>query len=192
MRLVDWEVYALDGVSHFAAAWVENVENLGWYARHDLTLAELKNFAKEQDGARRMPVDFDMYRTSKGLRYSAVFLDNPEDLDWRLHGDLTEAGYAAKFAEYDADGFRMISFDSAPTPTQLYGGIWVENANDRGWKGRRNMTALSYGNWWHRYADEGYRQIFVGRYPTASGILYASLWRQNSERLTWQSRPDVR
>jgi CubicO group peptidase (beta-lactamase class C family) len=193
LRLVDRELYSLDGVRHYAAAWVQNVEGLGWHTKHDLTYAQLQSYFREQQEARRMPIDFDMYRASDGtVRYGLIWLDNPENLGWRLHGDLTSAGYAAKFDEYDAAGFRMLSFDSAPaSSTQLYGGIWVENANHRGWKGRRDMTATGYGNWWHRYADLGYRQIFVGRYQTAGGVSYASLWRQNNDRPDWRLRPDV-
>jgi len=193
LRLVDRELYTLNGQRHYAAAWVQNVEGLGWHTRHDLTYAQFQDYFREQQTARRMPIDFDMYRVSDGtVRYGLIWLDNPEDLGWRLHGSLTSAEYAAKFAEYDAAGFRMLSFDSAPvSSTQLYGGIWIENANHRGWKGRRDMSATGYGNWWHRYADEGYRQIFVGRYQTASGVSYASLWRQNNDRPNWRLRPDV-
>ncbi|GAB3536237.1 serine hydrolase [Phytohabitans suffuscus] len=187
-RLVDREMYVHRGVWNFSAAFVENVEKLSWHARYGLTLAELDEYAREQRKDRRMPIDFDMYRTSEGIRYGLVTLANVENRDWHLHGDLTDAQFSATFDAYDADGFRMLSFDSAPSTQQLYGGIFVDD-DGRGWRMRREMTAHQYGNWWHRYADEGLRQIFVGRYETADGVLSAQIWRQN--RPTWSSRPEV-
>jgi len=189
-RLVDREMYIHKGVWNFAAAWVENVGNLSWHAQYGLTLAQLDAYADEQRRARRMPIDFDMYRTSEGIRYGLVVLANVENLDWHLHGDLTNAQFSTTFDGYEADGFRMLSFDSAPSAKlQLFGGLWVENVDGRGWRMRRELTSHTYGNWWHRYADEGFRQIFVGRYETASGVRSAQIWRQN--RPTWSLRPDV-
>ncbi|BCB77643.1 hypothetical protein GCM10022251_63600 [Phytohabitans flavus] len=191
LRLVDREMYAVGGEWYFAAAWVENVEGLGWTTWYGLTLAELNARQHEQRRAGRMPIDFDMYRTSDGIRYGVVFLDNPEGLDWHLHGDLTSAQYAATFNGYAGSGFRSLSIDSAADGQQLFGGIFVENANGRDWRGRREMSAHQYGNNWHLDADEGYRQIFVGRYQTAGGVKYASIWRQNSDRPNWPERPEV-
>ncbi|GAA4443609.1 serine hydrolase [Phytohabitans houttuyneae] len=191
LRLVDREMYIVDGAWHFAAVWVENVEGLGWTTWYGLTLAQLTAREQEQRRAGRMPIDFDMYRTSDGIRYGIVFLDNPEGLDWHLHGDFTEAQYTAAFTMYAGTGFRSLSFDSAYAGSQVFGGIFVENANGRGWRGRWKMSAHQYGNNWHLDADEGYRQIFVGRYQTASGFKYASIWRQNSDRPYWPERPDV-
>ncbi|MGN9909155.1 serine hydrolase [Phytohabitans sp. LJ34] len=192
LRLVDREIYSVDGAGYFAAAWVQNVEGLTSFSWFGLTLAQLAAREQEQRRAERMPIDFDMYRDLGGIRYSVVFLDNPEGLDWHLHGDFDNAQYAAAFGEYDADGFRMLSFDSALSGAkQLFGGIWVENANDRRWRGWREMTAHQFGNNWHLNVDQGYRQIFVGRYQTSTGVKYASIWRQNSDKPDWRLRPDV-
>ncbi|MFC0531257.1 serine hydrolase [Phytohabitans kaempferiae] len=191
LRLVDREVYLYKGEWHIGAAWVANKEKLGWHARFGLTLDEFDDYAKEQRGAKRIPIDFDMFKTSEGVRYGAIFLDNKENLDWHLHGDLSSAEFSTTFDEYDADGFRMLSFDSAPSDEQLYGGIWVENANDRGWRMRRAMTQHEYGNWWHNYVDQGYRQIFVGRYQVGSEVRYAAIWRQNNDRPDWRRKPQV-
>jgi CubicO group peptidase (beta-lactamase class C family) len=67
----------------------------------------------------------------------------------------------------------------------------VENRNHRTWRAWRSMTVPSYANRWHRDADEGYRQIFLGRYETAQGMRHAAIWRQNSDRPTWRYRQDV-
>ncbi|MDG4824951.1 hypothetical protein O7635_24140 [Asanoa sp. WMMD1127] len=181
LRLVDRELYPWKGQWYVAAAWVENKEGLGWAARYGLTVGELRTFVKDQKRAGRMPIDFDMFRTSAGLRYGVVVLDNPEHLAWHLHDDLTDAQFATTFAAYQGE-FRMLSFDSAigaaagaSAGTQLFGGIWVENRTHRGWIERREMSAHSYANNWHRDADEGYRQIFVGRYETTAGVRYAAI-----------------
>jgi CubicO group peptidase (beta-lactamase class C family) len=190
MRLVDREMYYDKSRFYVGAVWVENKEGLGWVtSKFDMTLAELNLFVAQQDQSGRLPIDFDMFLTSAGVRYSAVFLDNPEGLDWHLHGDLTYAGFVAQDAAYGGSGFRTISIDSAKG---LFGGIWWENANGRTWASRVHDDELDYGNWWGLLSDLGLRQIFNGRYVGDDGCVHLlSTWRQNSDRYDWQPKSSV-
>jgi CubicO group peptidase (beta-lactamase class C family) len=191
-RMVDLEVYVLDGARHYAAAWVQNVEGLSWDGRHDLTHAQFVDHYEEQKRLGRMPVDFDAYRTAAGTRYATIWVDNTANLDWRLRGDLSGKDYLRAVGDHGRAGFRQLSFDSVEGSTggtgQRFGGIWIENRNKRSWLANHDMSPQQYANLWHRNSDLGYRQTFVGRYQTAGGVRYAAIWRANTDRPGWKLR----
>lgn len=194
-RMVDLEIYVLDGARHYAAAWVQNVEGLTWDRDHDLTYAEFVDYYDRQKRLGRMPVDFDAYQTAAGTRYALIWIDNKENLGWRLHGDISETEYGQRFDQYLKEGLRQLVFDSVNGSSQAkgqrYGGIWIENTNKRYWLSHHDMSGLQYANRWHRNVDLGYRQIFTGRYQTATGVRYAAIWRANSGRPAWSLRATV-
>ena len=193
MRLVDREMYVYRNALYVGAVWVQNTEGLGWVtSKFDMTLVELTTFVAQQEHAGRLPIDFDMFATTGGIRYSAVFLDNPEGLDWHLRGDLTYAQFVALDAVYGSTGFRTISIDSAKGSPHLFGAIWWENPNGRSWASRVHGTEPDYDNWWGYLSDQGLRQIFNGRYVGEDGKIHLlSTWRQNGDRLTWNYKSIV-
>ncbi|MDG4765778.1 serine hydrolase [Solwaraspora sp. WMMD406] len=190
MRLVDFETYVQDDVRYYAAAWVRNVEGYGWSMKYNLTGDEYLAYYKEQRRT-RLPVDVDIYPTGAGTRYSVTWVDNAENLAWKLLAGITRTEYQDAVDAYQGV-YRSLVVDSAITPAgQRYAGIWVENVNHRGWWVRSDLTRQEYVNWWHRYADEGYRVINFERYETADGTRYAGIWRQNSDRPGWKLRRSV-
>ncbi len=191
MRLTEQETYLQGGVRKWAGVWVSNTENLGWASYRNLTSAEFSQIFDEQSRAGRMPIDFDQHETSQGLRYSVVWVQNTQGLAWQLWRDMTSAQFSAKFAQLQ-DDYRVLTIESLLTGgAQRYAGIWFENANNRGWAERRDLTAQGFTNWWHRYSDEGYRLVAYNKYDTASGVRYAGVWRQNSDRPDWALRDAV-
>jgi CubicO group peptidase (beta-lactamase class C family) len=193
MRLVDREMYYYRNALYVGALWVQNTEGLGWItSKFSMTLAELTTIVAQQEHAGRLPIDFDMFATPGGIRYSAVFLDNPEGLDWHLRGDLTYAQFLALDAMYGSTGFRTISIDSATATPPLFGAIWWENANGRSWASRVHGDEVDYDNWWGYLSDQGLRQIFNGRYVGEDKKIHLlSTWRQNGDRLNWHHRSVV-
>lgn len=191
LRLVEQEAYLVNGQQRHAGVWIENREDLGWASYRNLTSAEFSQRFNEQKDAGRMPVDVDAYQTSGGMRYSIVWVDNDEDLAWALWRDMSSADFSTKFASYQ-DDYRLLAFDSVQAPGgQKYAGIWVENANGRAWRVRRDLTAQGFANWWHRYRDEGYRLVSYDRYQTAGGPRYAGIWRQDNDRPEWALKDEV-
>lgn len=190
MRMVDFETWVRAGQRYYAAVWIRNVEGYGWSAKYGLTGDEFNAYYKEQR-ARRMPVDVDIYQTGAGTRYSLIWVDNAENLEWNLLGGITRDAYQDAVDAYQKT-FRSLVVDSALTGVgQRYAGIWVENVNKRGWWVRSDLTRQQYINWWHRYADEGYRVINFERYETAEGTRYAGIWRQNSARPDWKLKDKI-
>lgn len=191
LRPVDFETYEVAGRRQYAAVWVQNVERLGSALLHDLTDAQFSTTFAAQKAAGRMPLDIEQYRTPAGPRFAAVWVDNSEKLAWQLLRGLTSAQFSAAFAQYES-AYRMLAVDSVTTPAgQRYAGIWVANPSKRQWRERRDLTAGQWSNWWHRYADEGFRLISYDRYQTAGGTRYAGIWRQNSDRPVWSLRGKV-
>lgn len=191
-RLVDWETFVADGRRFLAAVWVRNVEGYGWSFRWGMTDAEANAYYQEMKAAGMMPVDVNLYPSGTDIRFATAWVRNAEGLGWFVHRHLTRSEYDKKLEEYRQAGYRSLVFDSALTAEgQLYAGIWVKNANQRRWWVRSDRTGQGFANWWHRYADEGYRLINEVRYETAGGIRYAGIWRQNSARPDWPLRADL-
>jgi CubicO group peptidase (beta-lactamase class C family) len=190
MRLTEQETYLVDGVRRWAGVWVR--DNLGWASFRNLTSAEFSQVFDDQSRAGRMPIDFDEIDTSQGPRYSVIWVQNVHNQDWQLWRDLTSAEYTAKFTALQRE-YRLLTFESVKLAAgQRYTGIWVANTNGRQWAERRDMTAQTYANWWHRYADMGYRLVAYNKYDTASGVRYGGVWRQNEDnRPNWSLRSAV-
>lgn len=180
MRLADVEIFERDGVRAYAALWVGNLEGLTVSARHDLTYDQAVAYYEEQRRT-RMPIDVDVYPYGGGVRYAMVWLDNPDDLAWRLYLDQSGAQFATAFDDNSDDGYRLLMLDSATRGSagQRYAAIWLHNTNGRGWRERRDLTSAQYATWWDTYARDGYRLITYERYETAAGTRYAGVWRQN-------------
>jgi CubicO group peptidase (beta-lactamase class C family) len=190
-RLIDQEAYQLAGNWNYAGVWIENKETLDWISYLDQTSTDFGTLFDRYSGAGYLMIDMDAYTTIAGLRYSAVWVKNSENLDWVEWRDMTSAEFGAKFEELKGK-YRMIDVESyTVNGTQYYAGIWVENKNLRGWAEWRDMSAKSFGNKWIELRDAGYRLINYEAYPTANGWRYAGVWRQNSSRPDWQLKAQV-
>ncbi|MGH3648098.1 MAG: serine hydrolase [Micromonosporaceae bacterium] len=192
LRVADQESYLLNGTRRWAGLWVKNTESYTWASYRGLSDTALYDKAIAQRDAGRMPVDIDTYLVNGAARHDVVFVRNAEGLKWQLRVNLTSSGFSQDFSTYSNAGYRMLGFDSYQASSgQRYDGLWVENANGRQWRERRDLTASQYTNWWHRYADEGFRVIGSYRYQTANGTRYAMILRQNSDRPTWSLKGQV-
>ena len=191
MRLVEQETYKVGGTRYYAGVWVQNTEGLAWASHRGQTNAQFKASFEEHRDSGLMPVDFDEYSTSGGLRYSTVWVQTPRATSWKLYRGLSSNGFGAKFDSLKSK-YRVLSFESFRYGgEQRYAGIWISNSNSRGWAFRRNMTAKSWVNYWHYYKDLGYRVVGFDRYETSAGTRYAGIWRQNSDRPTWGLKDEV-
>ncbi|HEX8343139.1 MAG TPA: serine hydrolase [Actinoplanes sp.] len=191
LRPVDIETYEIKGQRRFAVVWVQNVERWGSAMRHNLSSAQFSSWFEEQKAAGRLPADIEQYQTAAGMRYAAVWVDNAEKLAWQLARGVTSTQYGQLFTKFQG-AYRMLALDSVTTAAgQRYAGIWIANPGKRQWRERRDMTGNQWNNWWHRYADEGFRLVSYERYTTAGGTRYAGIWRQNTDRPSWSLRAGV-
>ncbi len=185
-RIHDQETYISNGRRLWAGVWIENREDLGWASQRGLTSDQFSaEFQRRKDGM--MPVDFERYETRAGPRYAIVWVENRDNIAWRLWRDATSQSFSDKFDEYKRD-YRVIDVESSGG---LYTGIWHANTNDRAWLLRRDMNANQYANYWNRYRDLGFRVVDFEVYDTAGGVRYAAAWRQNDDRHDWVHRQEV-
>ncbi len=190
-RLVDQEVYQLNGQWRYAGIWVQNKENLAWASYRNLTSTEFSQKFDEFKRAGYLMVDVEGYSTSDGLRYAMIWVKNSENLDWAEYRNLSSDEFGQKFDELKGK-YRMWDVESyRHNGVQYYAGIWVENENGRGWAEYRDMSETGYRNRWYRMRDLGYRLIDFNIYPTANGERYAGIWRQNNDRPDWSLRKGV-
>jgi CubicO group peptidase (beta-lactamase class C family) len=191
-RLVDQETWVRDGKRRYAGVWVENREGLGWASYRGVTSAQFsQRFALYRDRG-YLPIDLEVYPSGGGYRYSAIWVDNRESLAWKLRRGLTSGQYSAAFKSYADQGLRSLDVEPVQTGAGMrYAGIWIENRSRRGWYAYRDLTATGYRNRWNQLADKGYRLDGFEKYPTAGGVRYAGIWRQNSTRPDWPLRGEV-
>jgi CubicO group peptidase (beta-lactamase class C family) len=190
LRQTDVESYVLSGVRRFAAVWVENTENFASVEAHGLTDAQFTTWVNQQRVAGRMVVAHDQYLDGAAVRHAAVSVHNPANLDWRVSHGLTEAQYGSMVASLA--GFRLLSIDSVRVAgVQRYSAIAVENTNGRAWRQHVDLDLKTYKDHREQYRDEGFRLINVERYATPDGVRYATVWRQDGNRLNWAPRAEV-
>ena len=58
-----------------------------------------------------MPIDYDEYNTSAGLRFNWAWIPATSGTGWKLYRGLSSAGFSQRFAENCAED-RMLAFDS--------------------------------------------------------------------------------
>ncbi len=66
--------------------------------------------------------------------------------------------------------------------------IWRENTDVRGWAEWRDLTASGYSEKGKSMRDKGYRPLDVEAYDTPSGLRFAGIWIENTEKLGWSTR----
>lgn len=120
-------------------------------------------------------------------------LFDPNSVSWLSLRDQTSAQFAASFATNSGNGNLIADLDIDTTGgAYRVGSVWQRNIDNRGWQERRDLTAQGYANWWHRYADLGYRLVAFNKYDTAGGVRFSGVWRQNEDnRPNWTLRAAV-
>lgn len=191
-RLVGFESYVEGGERQYAGHWVENVEGLGWASVFGLTKEEFADHFKRYRRSRMMPIDIDVYPTGAGDRYAVVWVDNPQNLDWRLRSTLTDDSMQTTFDGYAAEGLRLHTIDSYRSGAdQRYATLWIENHDHRAWGANWAMTTTGFTNAWNQMTDMGFRLDDLERYDTAAGARFSAVWRQNDDKYDWRLRTDV-
>jgi CubicO group peptidase (beta-lactamase class C family) len=190
-RVIDQEAYSLGGKMLYAGVWIKNTEGLAWASFRNATSSEFSDLFNRYKDDGLMIIDVDAYPIGGEMRYSAVWVENSENLAWQEWRNMTSSEFSDKFQELKGE-YRMIDVEGyIRDGKQNYAGIWIENKNNRGWYEYRDMTSKQFGDKWLQLRDAGYRVINYEVYPIANGWRYAGVWRQNSDRQNWELKSDV-
>ncbi|MCP4848881.1 MAG: tandem-95 repeat protein [Verrucomicrobiaceae bacterium] len=189
-RLIDQESYVLGGERYYAGIWMGNVEGYQWASYRNLSDSSFSE-KMEQHEDTHLLVDFEAYAMGDSIHYAGIWVENTGDIDWLLRRDRTDSQFTEDFQVYKGE-YRIHDFESYQVEgEERYAAIWIKNSNGRWWSEHRDMTAKEYRNQWLRHRDMGYRLSDFEQYETGSGIRYAGVWRQNSDRPDWTLRSSV-
>ncbi len=90
-RVMDLESYVRGGVQNFAAIWVENSNDRGWYAYRDMSYDGFTNRWNQLWDAGYRLVDYDVYlNAANQRRYLGVWRQNSDRPDWALKDEVTD------------------------------------------------------------------------------------------------------
>ena len=183
----------IGGKAVYSMVMIENKEGLKWVSNRNLTSQQFSdNFNKYK--ANYKPIDVDATRTSNGMRYSIIWLENKPKVQWAEYRDMSPASYGEKFKEFSDKGYRVSDLDCYKSGGKLkYAAIWEKNKPGRAWAARREMSGTAFRNWWKKYSDQGMRIVDVEVCPgkNGTGTSYAAVWRENDDRYDWSARKTV-
>lgn len=190
-RPIDQETHVLNSTRYYGAIWIENTEKLGWYSYRNLTSDEFHQKFEELRG-KYIPVDVDAYQVGNQMRYSAIWIENKENIDWVIKRNLSESELDEEYAQRREEGYRVYDIEVYTRNSGLqYAVIFVKEAQKRGWYWRYGMNSTWFHNYWARYRDMGYRIEDIEVYQTSNGTRYAGVWVENSDRINWAKKAEV-
>lgn len=188
-RPLDIEAWDAGGGLRYSGIWIDNLEDIGWASRRDMTGTEYGAWFQEQRDAGRRPVDIEVYSTADGPRVAAIWYENVGDLAWVQRRDMTRASYQTEAEVQNAAGYKMMDFESYRVGgTQYYAAIWIRPEEGYASQVRTNRNAVEYGNLWRQYRDEGYRVLEVEQYERDGTVEYGGIWAENAERYRFPDR----
>jgi CubicO group peptidase (beta-lactamase class C family) len=190
-RPVDIESYRVSGQQRFGGIWIKNTEGFGWSSKRGLTKAEYESYISEQKNLGQRMIDMEMYETSSGIRYAAVWVKDNSTNDWKeVHG-LENDDYQDRLNTLTDQGYLLTNFDCYKDGnTQRYAFI-CEKRSGFAYQVRSGRTEVEYANLWREYRDKGYRLIDFECYATSSGMRYAGLWIENDKRYDYDKKTSL-
>ena len=100
------------------------------------------------------------------MRYSIIWLENKDNVGWKLLRNMTPDGYGEQF-QLNRSWARVADLECYRRNGQLtYAAIWEENQPGRGWAALREMSAQQLSNAWKKFHDQGMRVIDIEVCPT--------------------------
>ena len=175
MRATDIEGFRKGGNTTFAGVWIENRENIGWALWRNLSGTSFREKNQEQAARGRVIVDAEAYMTDDGLRFAAIWYDDPRPQDTFFRRGIDRATYQDLVNEKTAQGFRLVDYERNENDS---GNIRYIVLLKRGIQGRvtvrTNRSAMSYTNLFRQLNDEGYRPVDFER----EGDSYGTIWME--------------
>ncbi|MEO7982793.1 MAG: serine hydrolase [Bacteroidota bacterium] len=187
-RPVDIESYRIGGQQRFAGIWIKNTENFGWASKRGMTKAEYEAYITEQKNLGLQMIDLEMYETSSGIRYAAIWVKDNSNTIWKEAHGLEGDDYQQQLMTLTGQGYLVTNFDCYKDGnTQRYAFI-CEKRSGFAYQVRSGRTELEYANLWREYTDKGYRLIDFECYNTSGGMRYAGIWIENDKRYDYDKK----
>ena len=186
-RPLDIESYRVNGKQRYAGIWVKNKEGYKWSSKRNLTSSQYGDYFKVQRDMGRRVIDIEAYQTSGGLRYSAIWVQNKENIRWVQLRNMSRSAYQKEVTERGKKGYMVVDFESYTSGgKQQYAAIW-EKRSGYARQVRTNRSAKDYANLWREYRDRGYRLVDFER----DGSKYGGIWVENATRYRYSKKNDL-
>lgn len=140
--IVDVEAYPIGDELRYAAIWVKNVENLGWYEWRNLSSEEFAQKFDEYKGTYRM-LDVESYRFDGKQYYAGIWVENKNGRGWAEWRDMTAKSFGDKWLQLRDAGYRLVDYEKYDTANGTrYAGIWRQNSDRPNWRLKKDVDAL--------------------------------------------------
>lgn len=164
---------------------------LAWEKETDLTATELEAALESYTSAGMMPSDVEAYATDDGIRFSGVWIANPQNLSWHAETDLTSEEYGTAFRNLRDAGYRLIDVEAYRTPSGIrYAGVWHLSCDNTNWRQVRGMDREQYQRRLENLREQGFRVTDFESYQTSNGQRYAAIWERVPAGRAWRVRTD--
>jgi len=167
-----------------SAGTLGNEKGLAWASQRDLTSQQFSEAFDDYRQRGYVMVDVDAYPDGGSTRYAMVWQENKDGRGWAEHRDMTSEGYNERWEAYKAKGFRPLDVEAYRNGGS-WAGIWVENTEGFAWSSHRGLDSDAYGKLFDEKQAAGFRLVDVEVYDTSSGLRYAAIWYQNTDKRAW-------
>lgn len=143
LMMIDVDAYGIGDTLYYAAAWVENSENLDWVELRDLTSQEFADAFEQYREAYRM-IDVESYRWNGVQYYAGIWVENASQRGWFEYRDMTAKQFGDNWLILRDAGYRLINYEVYPTGDGWrYAGIWRQNGSRPDWPFKDAVTAVA-------------------------------------------------
>jgi CubicO group peptidase (beta-lactamase class C family) len=170
------------GTVRYGMVWRENVDGRGWSQERHLTPAQYQQKDGDMEAQGFRPLDVEGYQLDGALRFSGIWIQNREELEWWSELDMTSPEYEQRSEDQEAAGLRPIDLEIYPTSSgPRIAAIWNENVHDLDWIQRPHMTREEYQQEVDQQSAAGYRMIDFEAYEVLGDTYYAAIWEKPAE-----------
>ncbi len=178
--LIDVETYRCGLIIRHSMVWQQNTYGTNWAAHVAMTLEEFSQYREVYETG----MDFRLYdievfwEAGSEILYSAIWIENDEDLSWSVRFDMTESDFTDERNQQISNGFRPVDVELYDTPDGLrIAALWIENHEDAHWFYYHDLTSAEFQGLVDQY-DEEYRVLDHEAYLVDGEQRFAGIWEQ--------------
>ena len=139
-RVLDVESYRRNGQQQYAATWVENENNRGWFTYYGMTSTGWVNRWNQMLDRGYRPIDYEVYDTPNGKRYAGVWRQNSDRPNWQYR-DEVDALAEDWVEEYDVPGVGVAIIQDGET--RYRAGFGFQDVDAKRWYSSRTINRLA-------------------------------------------------
>ena len=113
-RVLEVESYRVNGEQRYAAIWVENENDRGWFTYYGMTAEGWSNRWNHMKDLGFRPIDYEAYETADGVRYAGVWRQNNSRYGWSYRTEVDTLS-SSFLADHDTPGLGVTIIQNGQT-----------------------------------------------------------------------------